>query len=413
MASYVPTWLYYVDDVRGPCEIFNSERLLGALGTTNVCGIFSVAGHECEWNNGVSALALDPCSVNPSGVQTWEALTYGAPDDPDNPAPWWDGVADSPSSRAFGFFVEEWTGMDGAHHRRNVANRAGRRGGASFGSISSGHRVWKMNVVLAGASEDALEDLFRWLEDVLLDCCNPCGGNDFLVRTSCPPDGDPDFALYRVHGAALLEGPSWEDEPAEKLGCYLRRVSFTIGVSDPCLYTCSTACVTDETLPAITECIPFSLWWGCNRTCEDMEPYRLCCPVPGVARGANTAIVTIVNNSPNESPAMRIFGMTDPLGLGCNPCVLPICQDIRTQRIPPGGTLVVDSSTRRTLYKGAETGFIFVDGTSLLDPEPGRAPEYLSLACDPGWVAVEPASFCGDSNALSISIDIIQRVGCC
>lgn len=413
MTTYAPSWLYFIDDEGATCEVFNSERLLGALGTTGVCGLFGVRSHECEFNSGVSALALDPCSVNPSGVQTWDVLTFGAPTDPANPAPWWDGDPDSPSAGGYGFFIEEWTGMDGAHMKRNVANRAGRRGGANFGALTQGHRVWKMNIIMVGTSDAALEDLFRWLEQTLLDCCDPCGGNDMLIRTACPPESNPGFSLYRVHGAAMLEGLTWEDAPVQKLGCYIRRCSVTIGVSDPCLYSCAVNCADEAQLPLIDACVPIGLWMGCNLTCEDLEPYRLSCPVPATSRGQTSPVVTIVNESTQASPPLRIYGMSDPLGLGPDPCVLERCQDIRTQRIPPGGTLVVDSSTRKTLYKDATTGQVFVDGTPFLDPDPGRAPSYLSLSCDPGWVSIEPVAFCGDTNALKISIDIIQRTGCC
>ena len=113
MTTYAPTWLYYIDDEGATCEVFNSERLLGALGTTGVCGLFGVHAHECTFNSGVSALALDPCSANPSGVQTWEVLNFGAPTDTDNPAPWWDGDPDSPSAGGTGSSSRSgpgWTG---------------------------------------------------------------------------------------------------------------------------------------------------------------------------------------------------------------------------------------------------------------------------------------------------------------
>ncbi len=170
-------------------------------------------------------------------------------------------------------------------------------------------------------------------------------GNDMLIRTTCPPTSNPAFGLYRVHGVAMLEGLTWEDAPVEKLGCYLRRCSVTLGVSDPCLYSCGELCADEETLPLIDDCVPIGLWMGCGLTCEDLAPYRLTCPVPATARGQTSPVITILNESTAASPPLRIYGMSDPLGVGPDPCVLPKCQDIRTQRIPPGGTLIVDAFT--------------------------------------------------------------------
>lgn len=269
-----------------------------------------------------------------------------------------------------------------------------------------------MNVVLTGATAPALEEMFRWLESTLIDTCNPCSGSEMLIRTVCPPDGAPEFGVYKVKGVALLEGLSWEEPPVERLACFMRRVSFTLGVGDPCLYTCSDSCMELEQFPLIDECVPFELWAGCNLTCTDLQDYRLCCPVPASTKGVTAPIVTILNDGPDEAPPVRIYGMTDPLGLGCDPCALPVCQDIRTTNIPAGAELMVDSATRKVLYRSTLTNGDWVDGTPFLDPDPGTSPTFLQLSCDQGWVAIEPASFCGNTNDLKISVDIVSRVGC-
>jgi hypothetical protein len=110
---------------------------------------------------------------------------------------------------------------------------------------------------------------------------------------------------------------------------------------------------------------------------------------------------------------MRIYGMSDPLNIGCDPCSLGVCQDIITTAIPGGSALMVDSSTRKVLFRGPDTGQEWVDGTTFLDPPLGTVPSYLQLSCDPGWVAVEPRRLCGDISGLKISVDVVQRVGCC
>lgn len=405
--SHHAGWLYYLDNDGSYCEVINHQRLIGALGAQSLCGSgVQVLEQDCRWENGVLPFALDPCDLT-------SQLTFSATTWPGNPAPWWDGVPGSVSSQSYGFWIEEWTGLDGGHIKRSVAERAGRRGGANFGPLTSTHRVWKMNVLLVGENGAALEDLFRWLETTLMQCCDPCGGSDMLIRTTCPPDGQPSFGLYTVRGVGLLEGLTWETPPIERQACTLRRVSFTIGVSDPCLYSCATSCAEEETLPGSMDCVPFGIWSGCDVECGDMEDYRICCPVPAATRGTVSPVVTILNDSPNTGPPMRIYGMIDPLGIGCDPCSLPVCQDIITTRLPAGATLKIDSATRKVLFASPDTAGNFVDGTPFLLPAAGTAPQFLQLSCDEGWVAVEPAALCGDTSGLRISVDIVNRTGCC
>lgn len=416
--SHHTNWLYTLDSEGFPCELINGQRLIAAMKQQGSCGgggaLFTQLKEDCQWHNGTFPFALDPCSVDTNGNQTWLPMTFAGTTWPGNPAPWWDGVNGSPSSLAYGIWIEEWTGLDGAHHKRNVAPRAGRRGGANVGALFSGNRVWKMNLIFVGGSAAALEDLFRWFENTVLDCCDPCSGQEALIRTTCPPDGDPSFGVYNVKGFSMIEGPAWEAPPIEALGCYLRRVSVTFGVSDPCLYSCSTNCATDEPYPFVGgPCIPFDLWWGCNRGCSDLAAYRICCPVPAAVRGSVSPVVTITNNSANDGAPVRIFGMIDAQNVGCDPCTLPVCQDIITKAIPGGATLLVDSATRKVLYKDGSTGDQYVDGTAFLDPPAGTVPSFLSLSCDPGWVSIEPASFCGATDGLVFTIDIVERVGCC
>jgi len=407
-------WLYTTSDT-GTCEIFNGERLLANLRHTDACGIFTVSGTDCKWSNGIFPLMLDVGSLDGNGVNDWPYLDFtGGVTDLSNPAPWWDGVNGSPSSRGYGFWIEEWTGLDSAHVTRAVSQRAGRLGGANFGPLTSGSRVWKMNVILVGADGGALEAMFRWLETTLFDCCNACGGEEMLIRTSCPPQSEPAVDVYRARGAALIEGLTWEEPPIERLGCLMRRVSFTIGVADPCLYACAESCVNQQPFDFLAPCVPIHLWIGCNVTCAEMEPYRICCPIDAASQGLTSPVVTLENEGTLPTSAVRIYGMTDPLNIGCDPCSLVVQQNIVTHPIPPGSALRIDSSQRKVLFRSPDTGQEWVDGTAFLNPEPGFAPSFLSLAGGlPGWVAVEPVSFCGSLDDLLISVDIVSRVGCC
>ncbi len=406
-------FLYFIDEEEEMCEFLNGERLLAHLRNVSPgCGTFNVTDEICQWSDSTRPLMLNPCS-SPQWEPWGTFTTPSASSASEVPAPWWDGVPNSPSSRALGIWVEEWTGMDGAHHKRNTGNRSGRRGGGSFGAVFSGFRTWKLNVVLVGQDEPSLEDLFRWMESTLLDYCDPCGGADAFVRTACPPEDDPGFGLWRYRGIALLEGPTWEDDPVPDLACVLRRASFTLGVSDPCMYGCPTTCIEEDSFPFVGSCVPWRFWVGCDLSCEDLAPYRLCCPVTGVSRGIVAPIVTIHNSGAEDSIPTRIYGMADPLNLGCDPCLLDVCQDIRVRSLPAGSTLLVDAAQRRILYKDVSTNQTWVDGTPFIDLDPGRAPNYLALTCFNGWVAIEPTAFCpGEVDDLVFSVQTQQVTGC-
>jgi hypothetical protein len=218
-------------------EIINHARTLEHLRNADVaCSRITFHDTECD------VLSLDQCSYDP--------VTFTTPDDVNRPAPWYDGVEGSPSSNGYGFWIEEWTGLDGSHMRRGASASYPR--GSIFGQLGQPHRVWKMNVSLYGADAVALEDLFRWLEESLIACCQP--GVTAWIRTTCPDGYDNDYGLVHVLDAQLLEGVEWIEPAIPELGCFSRRVSFTIGVGDPCLYRPPVECLDDEsfTFPAST-----------------------------------------------------------------------------------------------------------------------------------------------------------------
>lgn len=219
----------YFDDGINTHEIINGARTLEHLrNSSQSCGSIQVVNDDCP------VLYLDPCDYTP--------VTFTTPDDPTNPAPWWDGVAGSPTSKAYGFLIDEWTGLDGAHMSRDATPV--RRKGSVFGSLGQAHRVWKMNVSLFAADQVALEALFRWLEDALISCCQT--GVTAWVRTVCPEGYDDDEGLVHVVDLQILEGLQWEGEAVNDLSCKVRRVSFTLGVGDPCLYRPPVTCYDNE-----------------------------------------------------------------------------------------------------------------------------------------------------------------------
>lgn len=405
MPFYGPGFLTLIDPSGEPFELINHARTQAYLNSLTCfsCGTFKNNLTCCP------ALNLDPCSTPP-----FQTMTYTTPSGT-NPAPWWDGVAGSPSSRAAGFWVEEWTGLDGAHLTRQVSSRAGARGGGIFGPQSSNHRTWKFNLILLGCDERALEALYRWLEDTLMNCCYPCEGFGAIIRTVCPTAADPSFGLYRVSGVSLIEGLQWEDAPLDDLGCVMRRVSFTLGVSDPCLYSFpEVVCATNQAINFATLCNQTSLVCGTS-TCSTYAASRICCPIDGAQVGSTGPVVEVVNNSPNVSGIFSISTYLDPTNFGCDPCVLERGQQIRFGGLPSGGTIQYNALERTILYRDASTGGTWIDGTPFVLLSPGTAPEFLALGCDDGWVVIEPApSMCNPLGlSLLVSVSSARRVGCC
>lgn len=222
-------WLYF-DDGQAVSEVFNGARTIEYLSTLS-CGLVTIrSGAGCD------ILYRDPCDYD-------TVLDFTTTTAEDNPAPW--AVAGTPSADAYGFWITDWTGLDGAHMRRSATSAFPR--GSVFGPLGQAHRVWKMNVLLHGANDAALQALYRWLEETLVRCCRP--GVTAWVRTACPDGYDEDYGLAHVVDLELLEGVEWLAPPRRELSCFVREVSFTLGVADPCLYGPPANCLTDEVFP--------------------------------------------------------------------------------------------------------------------------------------------------------------------
>lgn len=225
-------FLYY-DDGTQAREIFNGARTIEHLRNANA--YCAMLGGPLD--AGCDILDKDVCDGTP--------VIFTTPTAGGAPAPWWDGVVGSPSASAYGFWINEWTGLDGAHMSRSATAAFPR--GSVFGPLGQSHRVWKMNVYLFGSDDASLQALFRWLEASLIRCCSP--GVTAWARTTCPDGYDDDYGLVHVVNLQLLEGVQWLAPPVEEYGCLVREVSFTLGVADPCLYTPPTSCHFDDVFP--------------------------------------------------------------------------------------------------------------------------------------------------------------------
>lgn len=205
----------------------------------------------------------------------------------------------------------------------------------------------------------------------------------------------------------------WESPPAADSGCYIRRVSFTLGVGDPCLYRepapLASADVTAAGLGTgnvLSNCATFR-----------GSPRQVYASFSGPAGyGVNAPVVSIY--SPAEStgsarktlPVLRIAGYLDPNNTG-DPCRSNLVGEIILEGAQMSGyEIVVDMARRRVRARVGGTTEWF-DASRLIGKSlrTGNTRWWSFSPCDTGIVVVEPAytnlenARSGASTALVVS----------
>ena len=424
MSCLYPQFLYMLDSYGSASELINGARTARNI-TALSNGPGSVFGNPLDYG-GCRVLMYDPCSRTAAGVGTsWSAtdLTFAG-------APWNNGSA--AAAEAVGFYIEEWTGLDGAHHTRSATGRGSSRGGAEFGPQSHRHRVMKLNVLILGTTERSVNYLFRWLEQSLLNCCGTCGTQELWVREFCPPDPEhnPDDGLANLDNVALLQGPSWEAPPAENGQCLIRRCSFTLGAGDPCMYrsesgtaATGTALIAGTTLTATPTVAGCGTWLGSSM--------RTSAILTQPAYGSVAPIVTLTSNPEYRTtgirkplPDLRISGFSDPGNIGVSPCTNPRQGELILSGVETSGlTIVVDMARRKITVTDPYTDASAMDGSYLLASRVESFKRWWALeSCAYGNVVVEPvySTLYNNTEKLSdpvsgwsVSVQSVNRWSCC
>lgn len=362
-----------------------------------------------------------------TATQVWQPITFSGTN------PWDNGSLDA--ADALGFYIEEWTGLDGAHHVRSAVGVGAHRGGAHFGPQSHRHRTMKINVLLLGTSERGLNYLFRWLEQQLLNCCTACGSQDMYLREKCPilthyTASEFEEGWGRMRRVALLDGPTWEAAPAVDAGCYIRRVSFTLGAGDPCIYgtpateTTATSLISGVTLAASATPAACNAWAGTSRQ------VTATLDVPDFGSVAPKITITSPfeadsSGAPKSLPDLRIFGLAQYGGApACDPCESPRVGELILSGFEAAGAeIVIDMAARTVQYRQQMSGEPWQDGTRFLARQARSTKRWWSfVACNTGCVYVEPVyaglynSFGGDADPVSswtVTVESASRWGCC
>lgn len=347
----------------------------------------------------------------------------------------WDNGATA-ASDALGIVIEEWTGIDGAHHTRAQVPVGVNRGGARFGPHAHRQRVMKLNVLLLGRSEQGLTHLFRWLENQLIDQGSACAERSLWLRDYCPTidngsdatEGQLRAGWYRLDRVALVEGPTWESEPVKDGGgCYIRRVSFTIVAGDPCMYGYGENAYNQQMSVG-------GLSWSGGTTVASCSKWttsnvRAEATVAAGTTGFLAPRVTIRSYyevdgaDPKNLPDLRIFGIATPDYGTVTPCDGDKLGELVISPYQlAGAEIVIDFASRTIKYRDIDHGVEWSDGSVLLRQSAENIRRWWDFGLKGGTVYVEPYydgltnSIAGDAVAVLygwfVKIDMVPKIGC-
>lgn len=352
---------------------------------------------------------------------SWQAVNFAS-----TAAPWYN-ANNVASTEALGFLIEEFTGLDGAHHQRAIQPVGALRGGSVPGVLSHKHRTMKLNVLLHGTSERGLNYLFRWLEQQLLNCCGNDGYQQLWVRESCPILALPEEGLQMLNEVVLVEGPTWEAQPTNNSGCYLRRASFTLAAGDPCMYAVdsdvSAATMTTSGVTLTTSTATRGWWAGTDK--------YLAAAMPAGRVGRVGPIVTISSPLENRTgarksiPDLVITGYAAPRndGFATLTDAYPIGEIVIAGAASAGLVIEVNVPGRQVRYRDPYGDNQWYDGSRFIGPSSVNARRWWAIDnCVPGGVIVQPM-WAGlacryDSNADPVSqwtvdVNAVEINGCC
>lgn len=444
--SYHVGFLYFANQYGNAVEVFNEARTTYNMTTAINSGVKRYG--DVLKNGGCESLNYVPCTMASTGsVTSWQTMTTGPTSNP------WYSSSSAASTEAFGFWVEEWTGLDGAHHSRNVTPLGPARGGATFGRQTSGSRSMAISVFLVGSSERGLNHLFRWLESTLLACCDPTNNPSMWIREFCPTNSVSDITegLARADGVALIGGLEWADPPAEDMGCFVRKATFTLGTESPCLYREPVTQASSTQLKSDFRTYTKDFLYTNAQPAHVAEfvgtSLRTAANLPVPAYGMVSPIVTITSGYQMTNgvrlflPQLRILGFANPSNASADrPGSMVPVGCILVGDVPAGVTLVIDVGSGTVKYLDAARSVSYEPGDFFLStsnansaetdlsfswpsflPFGSKLPRWFGFSnCDIGCVAVEPnvvpqLAFLNSVFAASwtVTIESSTRFGCC
>lgn len=395
------------------------------------------------WNRALSATEIAemytyyntvPPANSMGGTTGWQLIDTNI-----SGAPWY-VTGNTASTEGYGFYIEEWTGLDGVHHSRSITPYGPGRGGATFGRQTSAHRTMAINVLLVGASNRGLNHLFRWLESTLLSSC-ACENPSMWFREYCPDVSSLTDGLARADDVALVGPVQWESPPLEDAGCFVRRASFVLASGSPCLFREPTtgtsftstyaswnsvvnpgtaALVTDNLVPLTT--------WNSTNTCASTV-------LASPAYGSVAPYITI--RSPRENtatglpkyvPDLRIIGLLNPMDVAPTSFGEMFVQGAFVLTgIEAGMEVIVDLASATIKMRRPHDDLNYYDGSRFIGTRPVWSPSFVGPdsvlrrwfsfeSCDEAIVVVEPNAYSDGAttwvSTWTVTIGSQERFGC-
>lgn len=150
------------------------------------------------------------CGCPSFDADVLDQLPYTTPDDPDNPAPWYD--PDVPESMEFaGIMVLDMAGMDDHPVQRTVTG--GIAGGGAIGPARALPRTITVTALILGTTCCGAEYGRHWLSQALQGCTGSDCDGECLTVYNCCPGGEATAALFNarhrrtLRRVALIDGP--------------------------------------------------------------------------------------------------------------------------------------------------------------------------------------------------------------
>lgn len=237
----------------------------------------------------------DICACDSLTAEVLDQLPYTTPDDPDNPAPWWD--PDVPESAQFaGFLALSIDGVDDSPMRRTVTNSV--IGGGAIGPARALPRTMTVTGILLGATCCAVEYGLHWLSEALQGCSgSACGGDCVSMYKCCPGEDMPADEFNSRHRrtfrrVALVDGPTVTARAGSgscaagqcDMGADIVTVEFVLVAASPWAWTdtvplLAVAPPVDDSDTCVTWCLSGTTDAACAGACqyaECLDPESLC-----------------------------------------------------------------------------------------------------------------------------------------
>lgn len=199
---------------------------------------------------------------------------YTSPNDPLNPAPWFDSD-DAASGEFLGAMILRVEGVTDSTAKREPTDAFG--DGTILNRMRLDGRSFTFEIILLSLScrgaDYGVEWLRRVLETDLCGCgpspCNACYGKELTLRRSCDDDGETcDTGLRSWTSVGVVDGIKVSSDENNSCCCVVQRATFVLQSEQAFSFGCTkdVCSMNSVTTPSITNC--FDWYSECDQCCD-------------------------------------------------------------------------------------------------------------------------------------------------